>query len=56
MYLPSMRGTFACSIHNSEVKGDRPRVLYLWPVDLPQLLRISVLQNIELSMKIINIT
>jgi hypothetical protein len=29
--------------------------LYLWPVDLPQLLRISVLQNIELGMKITNI-
>jgi hypothetical protein len=50
-----MWGTSTGSIHSSEIEGDQPRVLYLRPVDLPQLLRILVLQNIELSMKIINI-
>jgi hypothetical protein len=48
-------GTTSHSIHNGEVEGDQPWVLYIWHVDLPQLLRISVLQNIELSMKISNI-
>jgi hypothetical protein len=50
-----MRGTSTRSIHSGEVEGDRPQVLYIWPVDLLQLLRIVFLQNIELSMKIINI-
>jgi hypothetical protein len=49
-----MRGTSARSICNGEVEGDQPWVLYLWTVDLHQL-HISVLQNIELSMKITNI-
>jgi hypothetical protein len=44
-----MRGTSARIIRNIDVGGDRPQVLYLWPADFPQLLRISVLQNIELS-------
>jgi hypothetical protein len=50
-----MRGTSTHSIHNVDVEGNRPQVLYLWPVDLSQLLRISVLQNIELSMNVTNI-
>jgi hypothetical protein len=50
-----MRGTSARSIRNGVVEGDRPRVLYIWPVDLLQLLCIAFLQNIELSMKITNI-
>jgi hypothetical protein len=50
-----MQGTSARSIRSDEVKRDQPQVLYLWPVDLSQLLRISVIQNIELSMNITNI-
>jgi hypothetical protein len=50
-----MWGTYARSIRIVNVEGDRPQVLYLWPVDLSQLLHISVLQNIELSMNITNI-
>jgi hypothetical protein len=50
-----MRGTSARSIHSVKVEGDQPRVLYLWPMNLSQLFRISVLQNIELSMNITNI-
>jgi hypothetical protein len=50
-----MWDTFARSIRSVDVEGDRPRVMYLWPVDLPQLLHISVLQNIELSMNTTNI-
>jgi hypothetical protein len=50
-----MRDTSARSICSVYVEGDRPWVLYNWPVDLPQILRIPVLQNIELSMKITNI-
>jgi hypothetical protein len=45
-----MRGTFARSMQSVDDEGDRPQVLYLWHVDLPQLLRISVIQNIELNM------
>jgi hypothetical protein len=30
-----MQGTSACGIRNIDVEGDRPRVLYLWLVDLP---------------------
>jgi hypothetical protein len=50
-----MWGTSARSLRSGDVKGDRPRVLYIWPVDLIQLFRIVVLLNIELSMKITNI-
>jgi hypothetical protein len=51
-----MRGTSAHSIRGVDIDGDQLQVLYLWLVDLPQLLCISVLQNIELSMNITNIT
>jgi hypothetical protein len=50
-----MWDTFARSIRSVDVEGDRPWVMYLWPVDLPQLLHISVLQNIELSLNTTNI-
>jgi hypothetical protein len=50
-----MRGTSARSIHSVDVEGNRHRVFYIWPVDLPQLLRIPVLQNIDLRMKVTNI-
>jgi hypothetical protein len=50
-----MWGTSIRSICSIDVEGDRPRVLYLWSMDLSQLLRILVLQNIELSMNITNI-
>jgi hypothetical protein len=50
-----MRGTYAHSIRSGEVEGDQPRVLYIWPMDHLQLLRITVLQNIELCIKITNI-
>jgi hypothetical protein len=42
-----MRGTSARNILSVNVEGDRPLVLYIWPVDLPQFLRIPVIQNIE---------
>jgi hypothetical protein len=50
-----MRGTSARSICSDDVEGDRPRVLYLLPLDLYQLICVSVLHNIELSMQITNI-
>jgi hypothetical protein len=50
-----MQGTSARNIRSVDVEGDQPRVFYIWLVDLSQLLRIPVLQNIELSMMIINI-
>jgi hypothetical protein len=50
-----MRVAYARSIHGGEVEGDRPRVLYIWPMDLLYLLRIAFLQNIELSLKITNV-
>jgi hypothetical protein len=50
-----MQGTSARHIHSIDVEGDWPWILYLWPMDLPQLLCILVLQNIELSMNITNI-
>jgi hypothetical protein len=40
-----MRGTSTRRIHSGEVEGDRPRVLYIWPMDLLQLLCIVFLQN-----------
>jgi hypothetical protein len=50
-----MWDTSTRSIHIGDVEGDRPQVLYIWPMELLQLLHIAVLQNIELSMKITNI-
>jgi hypothetical protein len=50
-----MQGTSACSIHSRVVEGDRPQVLYICPMDLLQLLRIVVIQNIELCIKKTNI-
>jgi hypothetical protein len=50
-----MRDTSTHSIRSRDIEGDRPRVLYIWPVDLLQLLHIAVQQNIELSTKITNI-
>jgi hypothetical protein len=50
-----MRDTSAHSIRSVDNEGDRTRVLYIWPMNLPQLLCIPGLQNIELSMKITNI-
>jgi hypothetical protein len=50
-----MRRISTRSIRSGDVEGDRPGVLYIWPVDLLQLLCIAVLQNIELSMKTTNI-
>jgi hypothetical protein len=44
-----MRGNNTHRICRVDVEGDRPRVLYLLHVGLPQLLRISALQNIELN-------
>jgi hypothetical protein len=50
-----MRGNSPLSIRSAEVEGDRLRVLYVWPMYLPQPLCIVVLQNVELNMKITNI-
>jgi hypothetical protein len=50
-----MWGTSARCIRSGDVEGDRPRVLYIWLIDLLQLLRVALLQNIELSMKVTNV-
>jgi hypothetical protein len=42
-----MWGAANSNIRNIGVEGHRPLVLYVIPVDFPQLLCISFLQNIE---------
>jgi hypothetical protein len=38
-----MQSTSTHSIHSIDIEADQPRVLYIWPIDLPQPLRIPVL-------------
>jgi hypothetical protein len=52
--IPFIWGTFTRSICSIDVEGYRPRIFWIWLMDLVQLLHISVLENVEFNTNIKN--